>query len=565
MQKCPLMILALLLVAAPGGAQRLSDNVAPEHYTLWFAPDLATATFRGRESIRVHMRASTQAITLHAAEIEFDEVTIEANGVSQSARVTLDARTETVTFTAPRSIPAGRATIHVRYRGILNDKLRGFYLSSANGRRYAVTQLEATDARRAFPSFDEPTYKATFELSMMIDNADAGISNGAQISDTPGPEPGKHTLSFATTPKMSSYLVAMVVGDFVCRSGAADGTPIRVCSTPDKLGLTAYALEAAEQQLAFYNDYFGIKYPFGKLDIIAVPDFAAGAMENVGAIIFRERSLLVDPSRASFNAQKGVASIISHEIAHQWFGNLVTMKWWNDIWLNEGFATWIASRPLAAWRPDWNVQLDDATDTQSALGLDALRSTRAIRIDVDTPDEINEVFDGIAYEKTAGVLRMIEAYVGPEAFRKGINSYLKTFSFSNAAGEDFWGEMTRVTGRPIDRIMRAFVEQTGAPLVTVQTRCTGGGMETTLAQERFVGAPGATPPNATFWTTPVCFKRGTGQANCELLDQPRRTIRAPTCSETSFANAGSRGYYFTEYAPDAVRELARGAADLASD
>ena len=562
MQKCPVMILALLILAAPAGAQRLSDNVAPEHYTLWFAPDLATATFRGRESIRVHVRASTPAITLHAAEIEFHEVTLEADGVSQTARVTLDARTETATFTVPRNIPAGRATIHVRYRGMLNDKLRGFYLSRANGRRYAVTQLEATDARRAFPSFDEPTYKATFELSMMIDNADAGISNGAQVSDTPGPEPGKHTLSFATTPKMSSYLVAMVVGDFVCRSGAADGTPIRVCSTPDKLGLTAYALEAAEQQLAFYNDYFGIRYPFGKLDIIAVPDFAAGAMENVGAITFRERSLLVDPSRASFNAQKGVASIISHEIAHQWFGNLVTMKWWNDIWLNEGFATWIASRPLAAWRPDWNVQLDDATDTQSALGLDALRSTRAIRIDVDTPDEINEVFDGIAYEKTAGVLRMLEAYVGPEAFRKGINAYLKTYAFSNAAGEDFWGEMTRVTGRPIDRIMRAFVEQTGAPLVTVQTRCTGGGMETTLAQERFVGASGATPPNATFWTTPVCFKRGTGQANCELLDQPRRTIQAPACSETSFANAGSRGYYFTEYAPDAVRRLARGAADL---
>ena len=477
MQKCPVMILALLILAAPAGAQRLSDNVAPEHYTLWFAPDLATATFRGRESIRVQVRASTQAITLHAAEIEFDEVTIEADGVSQTARVTLDARTETATFTVPRNIPAGRATIHVRYRGMLNDKLRGFYLSRANGRRYAVTQLEATDARRAFPSFDEPTYKATFELSMMIDNADAAISNGAQVSDTPGPEPGKHTLSFATTSKMSSYLVAMVVGDFVCRSGASDGTPIRVCSTPDKLGLTAYALEAAEQQLAFFNDYFGIEYPFGKLDIIAVPDFAAGAMENVGAIIFRERSLLVDPARASFNAQKGVASIISHEIAHQWFGNLVTMKWWNDIWLNEGFATWIASRPLAAWRPDWNVQLDDATDTQSALGLDALRSTRAIRIDVDTPDEINEVFDGIAYEKTAGVLRMLEAYVGPEAFRKGISSYLQTYAFSNAAGEDFWGEMTRVTGRPVDRIMRAFVEQTGAPVVSVQTRCTGAGMD----------------------------------------------------------------------------------------
>jgi aminopeptidase N len=396
----------------------------------------------------------------------------------------------------------------------------------------------------------------------MIDSADTAISNGAQLSDTPGPEPGKHTLTFATTPKMSSYLVAMVVGNFVCRSGSADGTPIRVCSTPDKLPLTTYALEAAAQQLAFYNGYFGIRYPFNKLDIIAVPDFAAGAMENVGAIIFRERSLLIDPARASVNAQRGVASIISHEIAHQWFGNLVTMKWWNDIWLNEGFATWIASRPIARWRPDWRVELDDAADTQSALGIDALRSTRAIRIDVNTPDQINEVFDGIAYEKTAGVLRMIESYVGVEAFRKGVSSYLKTYAFSNAAGEDFWGEMTRVTGRPIDRIMSGFIEQPGAPVVAVRTQCAAGEGETTLTQHRFVGAPG-TPPDDRVWTIPVCFKAASGTARCEVLDQPQRTIPALSCRTPSFANAASQGYYFTEYTPDAVRDLGRNASRLA--
>ena len=308
---------------------------------------------------------------------------------------------------------------------MLNDKLRGFYLSRANGRKYAVTQMEATDARRAFPSFDEPRFKATFDVSLTVDAADTAISNGAVLSDEPGPEAGKHTLKFATTPKMSTYLVAMIVGDFVCRTGASDGTPIRICSTADKLGLTAFALEAAEQQLAFFNEYFGIRYAFGKLDLIAVPDFAAGAMENSGAITFRERLLLVDPERASLGTRKQVAAIISHEIAHQWFGNLVTMKWWDDIWLNEGFATWLANKPLARWRPEWKVELDDAADTQGALGIDALRTTRPIRIRVETPDEINEVFDGIAYEKTAGVLRMLEAFVGADAFRKGIASYLK--------------------------------------------------------------------------------------------------------------------------------------------
>ena len=561
MRKIGILLLLLLSYTPQAHAQRLSGTVVPEHYSLWFAPDLSKATFRGRETIRVQVNTPVTSVTLHAAEIEFGEVLIEAGGTTQTARVTLDAKTETATLTVPRQIPAGPANIRITYDGILNDKLRGFYLSKANGRSYAVTQMEATDGRRAFPSFDEPIYKATFEISLMVDQGDTAISNGAQVSDTPGPEPGKHTVAFAPTPKMSTYLVAMIVGDFVCRSGAADGTPIRVCSTPDKLGLTSFALEATEQQLAFYNRYFGIRYPFGKLDILAIPDFAAGAMENSGAITFRERLLLVDPERASLGTRKNVASIISHEIAHQWFGNLVTMKWWNDIWLNEGFATWIASRPLAAWKPEWKVELDDAADTQSALGLDALRSTRPIRIEVETPDEINEVFDGIAYEKTAGVLRMVEAFVGPETFRRGISAYLTKFSYGNAAGEDFWNEMARVTGQPIDRIMQGYVEQPGVPVLSVESKCTGTSGETAVSQTRFVGTPGVLPQQQT-WTLPVCFKASDGRPRCEVLDRTKQAFKATGCSNV-FANADSRGYYFTEYSPTAVRALAANVTSLA--
>ena len=350
-----LLAAALCLVSTAVFAQRLPAGVTPNNYTLWFAPDLDKETFRGRESIAVNVAAPTTTIVVNAAEITFGEVTIEDASGTQTAKVTTDEKNETATFTVARAVPRGAATVRVTYTGILNDKLRGFYLSKANGRKYAVSQMEATDARRAFPSFDEPAFKATFAISMMIDAADSAISNGKQISDTPGPDPGKHTITFAPTPKMSSYLVALLVGDFVCRSGAAGTTPIRVCATPDKLGLTAFALSAAEQQVAFFNSYFGIPYPFEKLDIIGVPDFAAGAMENAGAITFRERMLLADEATASVGVRRSVASVISHELAHQWFGDLVTMKWWDDIWLNEGFATWAANKPLAAWKSEWRM------------------------------------------------------------------------------------------------------------------------------------------------------------------------------------------------------------------
>jgi aminopeptidase N len=557
------VLFAFVLIAAPASAQRLSDAIIPQHYSLWFAPDLEKETFRGRQTIDVLVAEPTTTITLNAAEIQFGEVKITSGGRTQVARVEVDASGERATFTVPNRLSEGPATIETTYSGILNDKLRGFYISKANGRKYAVTQMEPTDARRAFPSFDEPAFKATFDISLMVDAGDTAISNGRVISDTPGPEPGTHTITYARTPKMSTYLVAMVVGDFVCREGAAGGTTIRVCSTPDKRDLTAYALDVAEHQLEFYNDYFGIEYVGDKLDLIAVPDFAAGAMENWGAITFRDRLLLIDPERSSVNVRKNVASIISHEIAHQWFGNLVTMKWWDDIWLNEGFATWISSKPLAAWRPDWNVHLDEVEDTLGALGLDALRTTRAIRTRVETSEQINEVFDGIAYQKTAAVLRMIEAYVGPDAFRAAIASYIKRYALRNAAGEDFWTEVARVTGRPVDRIMRSYVDQAGAPVLSIRNKCEGANADVSITQGRFFGSPGAAPAAPQTWTLPLCFKAGSGPPRCEVIDRASQSSRAPGCGSV-FANADARGYYFSEYAPDAVRAFAKNAGTLTS-
>jgi aminopeptidase N len=565
------VVLALLLVLAASSAafgQRLPGGAIPEHYHLWFAPDFQTDSFRGRATIDVQLAKPARAIILHAAEIAFQEVLIEAAGWAQLATVALDDKRETATLTVTRQLPRGPAKIVINYTGILNDKLRGFYLSKANDRKYAVSQMEATDARRAFPSFDEPVYKATFDIEMMIDDGDIAISNGPLKSDTPGPELGKHTVTFGRTKRMSTYLVALIVGDFVCREGTSDGIPLRVCSTPDKKHLTGFALEAAVQQLAFYNDYYGIKYPFEKLDIIGIPDFAAGAMENTGAITFREQFLLADPERASLTTKKTVAGILSHEIAHQWFGNLVTMKWWDDIWLNEGFATWMANKPLAVWKPEWSVDLDSAQETQHALALDTLRTTRAIRTNVETPEEINEVFDGIAYGKAGAVLRMVERYVGADAFRAGVASYIKRYSYANAAAEDFWTEVARVTGKPVDRIMRSYVDQPGVPVLEVSSTCAGGTTVMTIEQERFLATPGAangaasdttlkgraTTPTQT-WTIPVCLKG----SSCHVMSKTRDTVRVPGCGAEAFINSGSLGYFFTEYTPETVRELSQNA------
>ena len=359
----------------------------------------------------VTLKKAATTVVLNAAEIEFDTVTIKSGGAPNMRRSPLDAAKEQATLTVPQPDSGG----HGRDRHPLprhpQRPVRGLYLSQANNRRYAVTQLEATDARRMFPSFDEPAFKATFTLTATIDHGDHAISNGAVMSDTPGPEPAS-TPSSSRRRRDVHVPVALAVGDFECQSGTPDGIPIRICSTPTRKGRPGFALEAAAEIIGYYNRYYSVKYPFKKLDVVAVPDFAAGAMENTAAIFYRETLLLADPKNASISGRKNIAVVLAHEMAHQWFGDLVTMKWWDDIWLNEGFANWMETKPLKAWKPEWHMDLDEVQSNQNAMSLDSLESTRPIRAKASTPAEINELFDAIAYEKGAAVLRMVEAWVG---------------------------------------------------------------------------------------------------------------------------------------------------------
>ena len=567
----------LFLLATVGAqGQRLPSGVRPEHYSLTITPDLKAATFSGEETIDVVLDAPSKSITLNAAEIKFGEVKAyalpvaaysygklgsqpkalnptEADRHPQIATTTVDGDKEQATFSFAEELPAGRVTLAIRYTGVLNDKLRGFYLSKTKARNYAVTQFEPTDARRAFPSFDEPALKATYDITMVVDSGDTVISNSNMISDKSGPVAGKHTLRFATTPKMSSYLVAFLVGDFKCMEGKSDGVPIRVCSTPDKVELTKFALESAKYVLHYYDTYFGIKYPMPKLDMIALPDFEAGAMENFGCITYRETDLLVEPKIGTIPEKKRVATVVAHEMAHQWFGDMVTMQWWDNLWLNEGFATWMETKAAAAWQPEWKFAEDDAQTLNETLNLDAERTTRAIRATANTPDEINEMFDGISYGKAGAVIGMVENYLGAEVFRQGVQSYLKAHLYANATAEDFWNAQTSNSHQPVDKIMSSFVTQPGVPLLEFGERQAVG---FPLTERRLFSSKvemerpldGRMPE----WTVPICVKTE-GQPVCRAITPDFSTLH-PQVLEVEglpffYANAGAKGYYRTIYRP----------------
>jgi aminopeptidase N len=542
---------ALATLSLSSYAQRLPQSVHPEHYRLTLTPNLKDATFTGSEKIDVLLDQPSDSITLNSAEIKFQSVTTQLSGKEVKADVTEDAAKEQATFNFNRTLPAGRLTLTIAYTGILNDQLRGFYLSKTAKRNYAVTQFEATDARRAFPSFDEPAFKATFDVTLIVDKGDTAISNTNIVSDTPGPVIGEHAIRFATTPKMSTYLVAFLVGDFQCTSGSSDGTPIRACATPDKVQYTKFALSAAEFVLHYYDTYFGIKYPMPKLDMIALPDFEAGAMENFGAITYRETDLLTDEKTASLATKKNVGIVVAHEMAHQWFGDMVTMQWWNNLWLNEGFATWMENKPVAAWHPEWNIPQDVATGLNTTLNLDAQHTTRTIRAEANTPDEINEMFDGITYGKAGAMLLMVENYEGEETFRKGVHNYLSAHMYGNATAEDFWNAQTEVSHKPIDKIMESFVAEPGEPILRFENPQPGS---VSVSQQRFFLSPSVKVQSAQTWAVPVCFKADANRSDCEIFSAAEGSIKTPA-APFLFANAGGKGYYRSSYSEDAYSRL----------
>ncbi|MSU44817.1 M1 family peptidase [Candidatus Nomurabacteria bacterium] len=493
---------------------RLSKNVVPIEYDIELKPDLDNFTFEGVETITLQILKPTKALTLHSKELKIETAEIVIGREKTFAKISYDEKKETATFSFPKTISQKKISeklkLTIVFKGILNDKMRGFYRSKyvvLDKECYmATTQFEATDARRAFPCFDEPAQKAVFHVSLIIPKGKTAISNTLPVSVLEH-ESGYQILKFSPTPKMSTYLLAFIVGDFeYLESKTKNNVLVRVFTTPGKKHQAKFALDCAVKTLEFYDKYFDIPYPLPVLDMIAIPDFTSGAMENWGAITYRESALLVDDDHSSLSNKQWVALVIAHEIAHQWFGNLVTMEWWTHLWLNEGFASYIEYLAIDKLFPKWDIWTQFSTnELGTALRLDALLHTHPIEIPVHHPDEIGEIFDEVSYSKGASVIRMLADYLGEKNFRDGLRYYLKKHSYKNTETIHLWQAFEKISKKPVAKIMHNWTSKPGYPVVTAQM--IKGKID--FSQSRFFASPISAKKvrDKTKWEIPIIFKK----------------------------------------------------------
>ena len=546
---------------------RLPPDVRPREYDVHLEIDLEVGRFRGAVQIAVGLERTRREIALHAAELKVERAAARVGGDEVAARVRADAADQTVTLRFPRPLPAGEVQLVLRFAGKLNEHLRGLYAASADGHRYAFSQCEAADARRIFPCFDEPALKARFRLAVTVARGLQAVSNSPieREEDTPG----GHVFHFAPTPPLSTYLFALAVGPLEASAPRLLGdVPIRIWHVPGKGRLTALGLEAAAEALRRLEEYFDLPYPYGKLDLVAVPDFEAGAMENAGAVFFRETLLLLDPATVSLNEHKRAAEVIAHELAHMWYGDLVTMAWWDDLWLNEAFATWMAYRVVDDWRPEWRLWHSFEHDRAGALALDALANTHPIYAEVRSVAEATQNFDAITYEKGAAVVRMIEHFLGPEQFRGGVRLYMRRHREDNAVAADLWRALEEASGREVARVAQAWIEKAGFPLVAFGPGKTDGARSLRVRQERFFADPKIPAARRRArWPLPlvVRWRAADGATGLDRLLVDRATDGVTLGTETPlrwyFGNAEGGGFYRVLHDP-----ADRGAllADLAA-
>jgi puromycin-sensitive aminopeptidase len=492
--------------AAASDAFRLPRTVEPHVYRIEIEPDVGSATFSGTVGIDVTVHETVEQIVLNAAELAVSDVEVRtASGEVIGCTVSFADELEQVIFHPSSALAPGPSTLTCRFTGTLNDKLRGFYRSTFTDdagatHTIATTQFESVDARRAFPCWDEPDRKAVFEVTLTIDRDVDAFSNSPIVDVKRVGD--KNVVRFSPTMKMSTYLVAFIVGELEATDTVdVDGVPLRVVFTPGKRHLADFALAIGAFALRFFAEYFDIPYPGEKVDLVAIPDFAAGAMENLGCITFRDTALLIDPSSAARAELERVADVVAHELAHMWFGDLVTMGWWEGIWLNEAFATFMETLCVDAFRPSWDRWVGFAPSREAALAIDGVHATRPIEYPVGPPKEAEGMFDLLTYEKGCAVLRMLEQYIGPEVFRDGVRTYLAAHAYANTVTTDLWDALEEASGEPVRDVMNTFILQGGHPLVSLRGE--------TLEQQPFSYGPvpdGVESAIGQAWNVPVAVR-----------------------------------------------------------
>ncbi len=543
---------------------RLPEGVTPLGYTLWMEVVPSRERFRGRVEIRTRFDAPRQVVWLHGLGIEVSEAEAlpdRAEPISGAYRQENEDGVAALRF--PHPIGPGEVTLSLTYEAPFDRQLKGLYRVDTGGASYAFTQFEATSARVAFPCFDEPRFKTPFELTLSVPSDEVAIANTREIDRRVMGE--MHEIRFAPTEPLPTYLVAMAVGplDVVEHTPIPPNAvrdrplPFRGVAVRGQGARLAYALEHTAPLLAYLEDYFGTPYPYDKLDIIAVPDFASGAMENAGAITFREWLLLLDPERAPEDQRRAFAYVMAHELAHQWFGNLVTMAWWDDLWLNEAFATWMGSKVVQNVHPEYQAHVGMVQSAHGAMRADSLVSARQIRQPIDSNHDIRNAFDSITYRKGGAVLGMVERWLGEDVFRDGVREYMSRHRFGTATADDLLDALSQTAGRDVGTPFRTFLFQPGVPLLTARRVCDADGARLALTQSRYLPV-GSTGERERTWQIPVCVRYGVGrriEEQCELVTERDSSVPLEACPDWVMPNAHAAGYFRWSMAGDDLERL----------
>lgn len=567
---CVASIVSSVCCAQAASTTQLPRDVRPTHYEVAIDPDAAALAFKGNVAISIDVLQPTASITLNAVDLKVTSARLsQSKGGTPLAtpKIEISEAAQTATFTFDKPIPHGSYRLELEYTGKIGTQAAGLfaidYDSPAGRKRALYTQFEAADARRMIPSWDEPAYKATFALRVNVPNSQMAVSNMPVAKQTDLGD-GRSRVQFQPSPKMSTYLLFLGLGEFERQTTKVDATEIGVVTKQGAISQAAFVLESSARVLREYNDYFASPYPLPKLDNIAAPGSSRffGAMENWGAILTFEYAMLLDPSISTQADKQQAFSIAAHEIAHQWFGNLVTMQWWDDLWLNEGFASWMAGRTTERLHPEWNTALAAVNARERAMERDALATTHPVVQRVETVAQANQAFDAISYSKGEAVIRMLEAYVGPEAWRDGVRRYTKAHAYGNTRSGDLSREIEAAARQPVTAIAQDFTLQPGVPLVRVQDAvCTGGNTKLRLTQAEFSrDMPNKKPLT---WRVPVTIKPlGAATPVRHLLSGGKGTMSVPGCGPI-IVNAGQSGYYRTLYQPAQFAEIASNFSSIA--